>query len=144
MRVTSPGAVPSLTRWGVSVDADLVYRALAIVGSMGETLLVRELGVTPTVAVGSRLRHYEPDEPTVVQAAFGTVPTRSPVGVCLMRSANVRLACIRLDIAADAEMIATPLPTDDPLVDRPVQYVDDALHPEPGTGFCATCLNLPT
>ncbi|MFI7545492.1 LuxR C-terminal-related transcriptional regulator [Actinoplanes sp. NPDC049599] len=46
MRVTSPGAVPSLTRWGVPVDADLVYRALAIVGSMGETRLVRELGVT--------------------------------------------------------------------------------------------------
>jgi DNA-binding CsgD family transcriptional regulator len=46
MRVASPVAVPSLTRWGLSVDADLVYRALAIVGSMGETRLVRELGVT--------------------------------------------------------------------------------------------------
>ncbi|MFI7545493.1 hypothetical protein [Actinoplanes sp. NPDC049599] len=96
----------------------------------------------PPLAVASRLRRYEPGEPTVVRAAFHTVPTWSPVGVCLMRSADVRLACLRLDIAADGEMVAAPLPTDDPLVNRPVHYVDDSGDPEPGAGFCATCLGL--
>jgi hypothetical protein len=97
-----------------------------------------------TLAYGSRLRHYRPDEPTTVRATFQTVPARGPVGVCLMRSPAVRLACIRLDIPANQQMTATPLPVDDPLVNRPVVYVDDAPEPVPGSGFCATCLDIPS
>src|ERR1700744_5028999 len=35
--------IPSLTRWGISADADLLYRALVLRGASGETLLVRDL-----------------------------------------------------------------------------------------------------
>jgi len=38
--------IPTLTRWGLSVDADLVYRALMLVGPMTEERLARELGMT--------------------------------------------------------------------------------------------------
>ncbi|MFJ6195518.1 LuxR C-terminal-related transcriptional regulator [Micromonospora sp. NPDC092111] len=41
----STGVIPQLTRWGVSADADLVYRALALLGSRREPELSRELGL---------------------------------------------------------------------------------------------------
>ena len=41
-----PAAVPSLTRWGVSVDADLVYRTLVLCGARTGGQAARELGIT--------------------------------------------------------------------------------------------------
>jgi DNA-binding CsgD family transcriptional regulator len=38
--------IPALTRWGLSADADLVYRGLVLVGPMDEHRLTRELGMT--------------------------------------------------------------------------------------------------
>jgi DNA-binding CsgD family transcriptional regulator/predicted DNA-binding transcriptional regulator len=38
--------IPALTRWGLSADADLVYRALVLMGPMDEHRLTRELGMT--------------------------------------------------------------------------------------------------
>ncbi|WP_329101737.1 helix-turn-helix transcriptional regulator [Micromonospora sp. NBC_01699] len=37
--------IPQLTRWGVSADADLVYRALALLGPRRQPELSRELGL---------------------------------------------------------------------------------------------------
>ncbi|MEU8819624.1 LuxR C-terminal-related transcriptional regulator [Actinoplanes sp. NPDC048796] len=39
------GAIPALTRWGLSADADLVYRALAVLGPADRHRLSRELGL---------------------------------------------------------------------------------------------------
>jgi len=107
------------------------------------TMVAFRPDVPETRAYGSRLRHYDRDEPTIVRAFFGTVPARGPVGVCLMRSPAVRLACVRLDISAGRQMTAVALPADDPLVNRPVRFVDDMPAPPPGNDFCATCLEIP-
>ncbi|HEX8628639.1 MAG TPA: LuxR C-terminal-related transcriptional regulator [Catenuloplanes sp.] len=39
-------AVPSLQRWGVSADADLMYRALVMMGPRTSAVAARQLGVT--------------------------------------------------------------------------------------------------
>ena len=39
------GALPALTRWGLSADADLIYRALALIGPADGHRLARELGL---------------------------------------------------------------------------------------------------
>lgn len=45
-RVVFGDAIPSLTRWGRSLDADLVYRALLVQGSGSATDLQRSLGLS--------------------------------------------------------------------------------------------------
>jgi len=42
------GTIPTLTRWGLSADADLVYRALALLGPADGHRLARELGLART------------------------------------------------------------------------------------------------
>ena len=44
--VADTTAIPTLGRWGLSPDADLIYRALSLLGPSGSAELVRELGVT--------------------------------------------------------------------------------------------------
>jgi hypothetical protein len=86
------------------------------------------------------LRTYANGAPTAVQAAFVSFPATSPVGVCLMRTEHDRIACIRIDRTAGGQLVKTPLPADDPLVAKPVQYVEDYLGGP--IGVCATCLFL--
>jgi DNA-binding CsgD family transcriptional regulator len=42
------GVIPALTRWGLSADADLIYRALALLGPANGHRLARELGMART------------------------------------------------------------------------------------------------
>jgi DNA-binding CsgD family transcriptional regulator len=42
------GVIPALTRWGLSADADLVYRALVLLGPANCHRLTRELGMART------------------------------------------------------------------------------------------------
>ena len=42
---TDPEVIPALTRWGLSTDADLIYRALALLGPADGHRLARELGL---------------------------------------------------------------------------------------------------
>ena len=42
----STSVIPQLTRWGVTADADLVYRALRLLGPRGKTALSQELGLS--------------------------------------------------------------------------------------------------
>ncbi|MFJ6195517.1 hypothetical protein [Micromonospora sp. NPDC092111] len=93
-------------------------------------------------AFSSRLRSYDPTGPTPVRAAFVTPPAVGSTGICLMRSSTVRIACLAVDVDAQYRITSRPLPVDDPLVTKPVLYQDDALSPEPGSGFCATCVGL--
>ncbi|MCW6005990.1 LuxR C-terminal-related transcriptional regulator [Micromonospora sp. CPCC 205371] len=46
-RVVATAPVPSLTRWGASVDADLVYRCLLVFGARPAATLERDLGMQP-------------------------------------------------------------------------------------------------
>lgn len=55
--------VPALTRWGVSADADLVYRALLLTGPASERDLTRDLGIARQRARGAV------DELTAMRAA---------------------------------------------------------------------------
>ena len=93
-------------------------------------------------AFSSRLRSYLPTGPSPVRAAFVTPPAVGSTGVCLMRSTTERIACLAIDVDAQHRVTSRPLPTNDPLVTKPVSYQDDALKPEPGAGFCATCVGL--
>jgi len=93
-------------------------------------------------AFSSRLRPYAQTGPTAVRAAFVTPPGAGSTGVCLMRSTTVRIACLAIDVDSQHRSTARPIAGDDPLVTRPVIYQDDALSPEPGSGFCATCVGL--
>jgi hypothetical protein len=88
------------------------------------------------------LRPYAVTGPTAIRAGFVTPPAVGSTGVCLLRSTTARIACLAIDVDAQHEVTARPLSTDDPLVSKPVLYQDDALSPEPGTGFCATCVGL--
>lgn len=45
--------IPRLTRWGVSPDADLVYRALTMLGGRKDTELSRELGLARSRVVAA-------------------------------------------------------------------------------------------
>ncbi|MFI7542064.1 LuxR C-terminal-related transcriptional regulator [Actinoplanes sp. NPDC049599] len=56
---TSTGVIPQLTRWGVSADADLVYRALVQLGPRSERALSRELGL-PGSRVAAALDELAP------------------------------------------------------------------------------------
>lgn len=93
-------------------------------------------------AFSSRLRPYERSGPTAVRAAFVTMPGVGSTGVCLMRGATSRIACLAVDVDARQRITARPIPVDDPSVTKPVIYQDDALSPEPGSGFCATCVGI--
>ena len=47
-------AVPSLGRWGLAPDADLIYRALSLLGPRSSAQLVRELGLPrPRIDLGT-------------------------------------------------------------------------------------------
>ncbi|MGX6605968.1 LuxR C-terminal-related transcriptional regulator [Micromonosporaceae bacterium Da 78-11] len=55
----STQVIPQLTRWGVSADADLVYRALVLLGPRNEAELSRELGL-PGSRVTAALEELAP------------------------------------------------------------------------------------
>ncbi|MGX6605967.1 hypothetical protein ACWKSP_28140 [Micromonosporaceae bacterium Da 78-11] len=93
-------------------------------------------------AFSSRLRPYAGTGPTEVRAAFVTPPAAGSTAVCLMRSTTVRIACLAVDVDPQYAITSRPLGTDDPAVSKPVLYQDDALSPEPGSNFCATCVGL--
>ena len=94
-------------------------------------------------AFSSGLRPYAVQGPAEVNAAFVTRPAAGTTGVCLMRSTTARIACLAVDVGAHDQITTRPLSTEDPLVTKPVLFQDDALSPEPGTSFCATCVSLP-
>ncbi|MFK3979958.1 LuxR C-terminal-related transcriptional regulator [Micromonospora sp. NPDC050397] len=66
--------IPRLTRWGVSPDADLVYRALTMMGSRKDTELSRELGLTRSRVVAAL------DELAALSAARPTGPATARAG----------------------------------------------------------------
>jgi len=74
--VTTTTVIPALTRWGTSADADLVYRALTMVGPMTEHGLARELGVSRTRVRGAidELAHRTAVAPACTRPVRGDRP----------------------------------------------------------------------
>jgi DNA-binding CsgD family transcriptional regulator len=71
-------AMPSLVRWGISADADLVYRTLATFGSRESGAVARELGLSPV-----RTRQAL-DELTAIGAA---IPQPGPAAASMVWTA---------------------------------------------------------
>ncbi|WP_329101734.1 hypothetical protein OG792_21890 [Micromonospora sp. NBC_01699] len=93
-------------------------------------------------AFASNLRPYAQTGPTPVRAAFITPPAVGSTGVCLMRGVDARIVCLAVDVDAQHQITSRPVATNDPLVAKPVLYDGGANQPEPGTGFCATCVGI--
>jgi hypothetical protein len=60
-------------------------------------------------------------------------------GLCLLRDLRTRTACARVDVAPDGSATSAPIAADDPLVAKPVVYIDEAL-PTPPDNYCGTCV----
>jgi hypothetical protein len=58
-------------------------------------------------------------------------------GLCLVTDANSRIECVKVTAAAKGQATTvTPLPTDDPLVDLPVQVYGRDSSTSPACGTC--------
>ncbi|MEH1127795.1 hypothetical protein [Micromonospora sp. CPCC 206061] len=92
------------------------------------------------------LVRYQPEGPTPFSAVFRSVPRAGQAGVCAMRTLTDRIACVRVTFPKDGPATMEPIPTTDPLVDKVVFYVggNQQPTPPPPSGFCGTCLELPT
>jgi DNA-binding CsgD family transcriptional regulator len=77
--VSIGAAVPSLVRWGLSSDADLVFRTLTTLGSRGRRMLAVELGL-PTRRIDDALAELRDAGAAVAGAGTGV---RSAVWVAL-------------------------------------------------------------
>jgi hypothetical protein len=60
-------------------------------------------------------------------------------GLCLMPDLRTRAACVRVEIAPDGTATSVPIAADDPLVAKPVSYINEVL-PGPPDNYCGTCV----
>jgi hypothetical protein len=95
------------------------------------------------LATPGNLRPYAQSGPASVVADLDLNPgfPLPTVGVCILSSSTVRVACVRVDTTDGGVTTATPVDVDDPLVNRPVVYNGD-LMPVPPDPECGTCLGL--
>ncbi|MDQ7908345.1 hypothetical protein RB614_27840 [Phytohabitans sp. ZYX-F-186] len=87
------------------------------------------------VAPGQGMEPYAVTAPTLF-ADTATLPPGEDLGICVVTDHDVRIACVRIVREAPGRTIATPLPTGDPLVDRPVRFVP---KDNEGGGTCGGC-----
>jgi hypothetical protein len=101
-----------------------------------EVALFRPGGYLPLVT-GDKLQSYA--YPTVTVDVLPTTP--APVfGLCLMRDAVTRTACVRVDTTAEGVATSGPIAADDALVADPVMFL-----PKPPVilpNYCATCVSI--
>lgn len=86
------------------------------------------------IAPGQGMRGYAKTAPTL---HWGTA--RLPgddVAICVVTDYDVRVDCVRMARDARGQVVAQPLPTDDPMVDRPVRYIP---FEQGGGGTCGGC-----
>ena len=102
-------------------------------------VLFRPDGSLP-IATGDKLQSYSASGPTnVIADVLPALPT--PVfGLCLMRDVDTRVACVRVDTAADGAAIGTPIAVDDLLVADPVLFLTKPPVIQPN--YCASCVTL--
>ena len=81
-------AVPSLTRWGLTQDADLVYRTVATLGVRSAPAIVRQLGLSARRVHAAIAELHEADALTAgVRRQSGRTPqwTAVPADVVIER-----------------------------------------------------------
>jgi hypothetical protein len=91
------------------------------------------------LATRMRLRPYAESGPALVTADIMLSSPEPVIGMCLMRTVNDRVACVRVDTTAAGVVTSTPIPFTDPLVAKQVYY-DDQWLPETTDPVCATCV----
>jgi hypothetical protein len=95
---------------------------------------------TVPFAFGTNLRPYRASGPTDVIADYLPKTPAPLFGLCLMRDIDARVACVRVDTAADGSATSTPIAVDDSLVAEPVTFLrtPPVILPQ----YCATCLTM--
>jgi hypothetical protein len=87
------------------------------------------------IAPGQGMQGYSQTAPTLF-AGTAKVPDHHEFGICVITDFEVRIGCVRVVREAPGRVVAEPLPTSDPLVDRPVRYVP---YDHEGGGTCGGC-----
>ena len=96
-----------------------------------DTAFAYEYGLVP----------HQPAGPQEVRGAIQSAPSSGTIGVCVMRGARNRIACVRLTFHLTEQTTMEPIPVDDQLVNKPVTLILD--EAQPGEGFCGSCVDLP-
>ncbi|HEX5198653.1 MAG TPA: hypothetical protein VFW27_01820 [Actinoplanes sp.] len=94
-------------------------------------------GTVPMVT-GNKLQSYG-----MTDVIADVLPRANPVppfAFCLMRDTETRVACVRIDTAADRTASSAPLAVDDRLVGDPVIFLRKPYTILPN--YCATCVSL--
>jgi hypothetical protein len=89
---------------------------------------------------GTNLRSYRNPGPAEVIADFLPKAPTPVFALCLMRDTDTRVACVRIDTAADGVATSTPIATSDALVAEPVVFLRTPLIIQPQ--YCATCVTM--
>ncbi|GAA4467438.1 hypothetical protein [Phytohabitans houttuyneae] len=87
------------------------------------------------VAPGQWLQIYSLTAPTLF-AATAKLPDAPELGICVVTDYDVRVGCVRVERYPSGYVAVEPLPTSDPLVDRPVRFVP---FDQGGGGTCGGC-----
>jgi len=87
------------------------------------------------IAPGQGMRQYAWTAPTV-HSETAKLPPVADLGICVVTDVDVRIDCVRVTRDADGGVVVASLPTDDPLVDRPVRFVPKETE---GGGTCGGC-----
>jgi len=95
---------------------------------------------TVPFAFGTNLRPYEASGPSDVIADFLPKSPTPLFGLCLMRDIDTRVACVRIDTAADGIATSTPIAVDDSLVASPVTFLRKP--PVILYQYCGTCVTM--
>gem|GEM_PF-1933030 len=96
----------------------------------------------PTFVYRTQLVPYHPTDASPVRIVFPGGAPPANRGVCLMRSEQVRLACVELVGEPDGTVAARSIPVDHPLVDRAITLDEQTELPVPSPG-CANCVAFP-
>ena len=102
------------------------------------TIMLFYPGQPQAGATRDRLLRYAASGPADKTA---DVYLRAPLPVfalCLVRDLHTRTACTRVDTTPDG-VTSTPIPADDPLVDKLMVYSDEVLPP-PVDNYCGSCV----
>jgi hypothetical protein len=93
----------------------------------------------------STMRSYTAAAPTMYTVGKDTFAGPGTFALCLVTDPQVRVACVsvaRYQAASTTQsgspMVVTPLPTNDPFVQRPVEFIGDDVNGEssPACGHC--------
>jgi hypothetical protein len=95
---------------------------------------------TLPIARDVQLRHYAATGPAEAIADVHPAVAEPVFGLCLMRDVDTRVACARVDTAADGTATSTPIPVGDHLVAEQVMFSGKSSGLQPN--YCASCVSM--